>query len=295
MDKNDSNNSSIRINPNKLYKIETKLAPGLVIEFKKGIKKEGTPIILGKSSDVSYQFFKIKKKDEGHIIESLSAPGYVIDVLHSKMIKENKIQLYPFNGTNAQVFNFIDAGNGYISILSMINQNFCLDVPYSKASEGTKIWLWTRNNTDAQKFKLIGINFINQSIEYARTYALKRNPEYEEKEDNSTNFCSQCLVAGGIDQDDIWKKGEETFYESNKFKQYFIGKNIEWKENPLIDEIKPGDIIFSKDKIKFPNTMFVMRTSAHNVVYCSNSKDFLEEYFDLKDIEGVLKTSYLYK
>ena len=41
--------------------------------------------------------------------------------------------------------------------------------------------------------------------------------------------------------------------------------------------------------------MFVMRTSAHNVVYCSNSKDFLEEYFDLKDIEGVLKTSYIYK
>ena len=38
-----------------------------------------------------------------------------------------------------------------------------------------------------------------------------------------------------------------------------------------------------------------MRTSAHNVVYCSNNKDFLEEYFDLKDIEGVLKTSYLYK
>ena len=113
-----------------------------------------------------------------------------------------------------------------------------MDVRWGKKDLGNKIWLYERNHTDAQIFKWIGINFINQSIAYARKYSIERNPDYDNKEDNSTNFCSQCLVAGGIDQDNIWKKIEEAFYLSDKFKNYFIAKNIELKNIASIDEIK---------------------------------------------------------
>ena len=285
--------SLAKINPNKLYKIETKLTPGIVLEVQKGSKKEETPIVLGKSSEASYQFFKLRPKGENYIIETLQDKNNVIDIHHSKMIAGNKIQLYRNNNTNAQVFRFVDAGDGYTSILSIIDQEFCLDVPYSKTTPGSKIWLYKRNFTDAQKFKLIGINFINQSLDYAKKYSSERNPEYDLKEDNSTNFCSQCLVAGGVDQDDIWKKGEEAFHQSEKFKQYFIGKNVEWKINPHINDIKPGDIIFCKDNAKneFAKTVFVVRTSSNKVVFSSNSKDFNEEYLELNQIEGALKTS----
>ena len=59
------------INPNKLYKIETKLAPVIVLEVEKRNKKEGTPIVLGKSSDASYPFFKFRQKGENYVIETL--------------------------------------------------------------------------------------------------------------------------------------------------------------------------------------------------------------------------------
>ena len=295
---NNSQTTTALINPNKLYKIETKLAPGMVLEIQKGLKKEETPIVLDKSTDASYQFFKLKPKGDNYIIESFPFQNFVIDVFHSKMVKENKIQIVKSNNTDAQTFKFLDAGDGYVYILSIINQNFCLDVPYSKANPGNKIWLYQRNNSDAQKFKLIGMNFINQSIDYAKKYALEKNPEYETKEDNSTNYCSQCLVAGGVDQDDIWKKGAETFYESDKFKKYFTEKrNVEWKESPKINDIKTADIIFCKESEKkdFAKNMFVVRTSVNNVVFCSNSKDLSEEYFQVDDIEGVLKTSCFFK
>ena len=295
---NNSQTASIMINPNKLYKIETKLSPGMVLEIQKGAKKDGTPIVINNSTDASYQYFKLKPKGDNYIIESYPFQNFVIDIFHSKMAKENKIQLHISNDTNAQTFKFLDAGDGYIYILSIIDEDFCLDVTHSKTNPGNKIWLYKRNNTDAQKFKLIGMNLINNSIDYAKKYALEKNPEYEIKEDNSTNFCSQCLVAGGVDQDDIWKKGAETFYESDKFKEYFTGKRgVEWKENPNINEIKNGDIIFCKENKKndFAKTMFVLRTSVKNVVYCSNSKDLSEEYFLVDDIEGVLKTSCFFK
>lgn len=285
------------INPNKLYKFEIKLSPGIVIEIEKGNRKDGTPIVLANTSDASFQFFKLRPKGENYVIESLIDKNKVIDVYWSRMENGNKIHLYKKNNTKAQEFKLVDAGDGYISILSSINNDYCLDVPHSQTKLGTKIWLYRRNFTDAQKFKLIGKNFINQSLEYAQKYSLERNPDYESKEDNSTNFCSQCLVAGGIDQDEIWKKGEESFFNSDKFKEYFINKKIEWKANPVISEIKPGDVIFCKEnkKSNFAKTIFVMRTSVKNVVFCSNSKDLCEEYLDINFIEGLLKTSCLFK
>ena len=84
-----------------------------------------------------------------------------------------------------------------------------------------------------------------------------------------------------------------------KFKNYFIEKkNIEWKENPKINEINSGDIIFLKDNVmmdKFAKTMFVMRTSINSVIFCSNNKDCLEENCELTFIKGILRTSCLFK
>ena len=126
----------------------------MVLEIQKGSKKEGTPIVIEKSTDASYQFFKLKPKGDNFVIESFPYQNFVLDILYSKMVKENKIQLHKSNNTDAQTFKFLDAGDGYVYILSIINQEFCLDVPYSKTNPGNKIWLYTKNNTDAQKFKL---------------------------------------------------------------------------------------------------------------------------------------------
>lgn len=57
---------------------------------------------------------------------------------------------------------------------------------------------------------------VEKAVEYATTYALERNPQYPEFEQNCTNFVSQCLVAGGIDM-----QGTDTPQDD---KRYVIGK-----------------------------------------------------------------------
>ena len=126
-------------------------------------------------------------------------------------------------------------------------------------------------------------------------YAKERNPDYEVHEPNSTNFCSQCLVAGGVDEDEIWTKKSEAFVEPEKFKEYFIKKGVEWEENPKIDEIKAGDIIFTQDKKNNQFPVFVVRTTIDKIGYCSNSEDKKESFLKIELAKSILKTSSLFQ
>jgi len=76
-----------------------------------------------------------------------------------------------YNGTNAQKFYLKDRGNGYVSIHSVINKNYCIDV----LNNFNTIQLWESNETNARNFKLIPINIqINEREENER---VKRKEE----------------------------------------------------------------------------------------------------------------------
>ena len=60
-----------------------------------------------------------------------------------------------------------------------------------------------------------------KAVEYARTYALKRNPSYPAFENNCTNFVSQCLAAGGISM-----TGKETPSDTKRLK--VSKKSTDW-------------------------------------------------------------------
>ena len=284
------------ININKIYKIETKLNPELVLEIEKGERKDKTKIVLGKSMDVTYQYFKLhRKSDSNYLIETLHVKNKVMDINHLKIKNGTQIQIYERNDTDAQIFHIVDVGEGYYSFLSSSDNNFCLDIKRSGTSVGNIVWLYQRNFSDAQKFKLVGKNFLNYSMDYALKYAKERNPDYEVHEPNSTNFCSQCLVAGGVDEDEIWTKKSEAFVEPEKFKEYFIKKGVELEENPKIDEIKAGDIIFTQNKKNNQFPVFVVRTSVDKIVYCSNSEDKKESFLKIELAKSILKTSSLFQ
>lgn len=293
----DSNEKDAIINTNKIYKIESKVNPDLVLEIEKGGRKNETKIILGKSIEVTYQFFKISIKKDTNLynFESIHCKNKMLDVNESKAKNGGKLQIYENNGTNAQLFRIIDVGEGYYNIVTSLDNNYCIDVKYGGKEAGTNVWIYQRNNSDPQKFKLVGKNFLNFSVEYAVKFAKERNPNYKVYEPNCTNFCSQCLVAGGVDEDDIWTKDSAAFIDPTKFREFFIKKEVEFKESPKIDEIKAGDIIFTQEKEKFDHPMFVMRTSIDAVIYCSNSKDVQEGSFKINLVTGVLKTSSLFK
>lgn len=284
------------INLNKIYKIQTKLNPEFVLEIEKGGRKDKTKIVLGKSIDVAYQYFILHhKSDSNYMFESFHARNKLIDINQNKNNNGTQIQIYERNETDAQIFHIVDVGEGYYSFLSSSDNNFCLDVKHSGTNPGNVVWLYQRNFTDAQKFKLIGKNFLNYSLDYAIKYAKERNPDYEVHEPNSTNFCSQCLVAGGVDEDETWTKKSEAFVDPEKFKEYFIKKGIEWEENPKIDDIKAGDIVFTQDKSNRQFPFFVVRTSIDKIVYCSNSEDKKESFLKIELAKSILKTSSLFQ
>ena len=90
-----------------------------------------------------------------------------------------------------------------------------------------------------------------KAVEYARTYALKRNPSYPAFENNCTNFVSQCLAAGGISM-----TGKETPSDTKRLKVSKKSINVNIKMyifdhlRMYIFAIPPLDrYIFSIDKI----------------------------------------------
>lgn len=59
------------------------------------------------------------------------------------------------------------------------------------------------------------------AVEYARTYALEVNPQYPEFEENCTNYVSQCLLAGGMEQ-----SGKGEISDSKRWN--ISGKGTDW-------------------------------------------------------------------
>jgi len=63
-----------------------------------------------------------------------------------------------------------------------------------------------------------------KAVEYARTYAKRRNAAYEDYPDNSANFVSQCLKEGDIPFDSLWNKKTEAFHDGDAFYEYIANE-----------------------------------------------------------------------
>lgn len=161
--------------------------------------------VVGKVSG-TYWLVYVKKSDVRKIptistsktykITSKLNTNYVLDVANASKDNGANIQLYKWNGTSAQVFNFDSKSNGkyyrmtnynsrkyvcrysdnvvqwfsddcwwyiaedndgYISLVPSTNKNCCMDVAGGKVANGTNIQIYANNNTDSQKFKLVEV------------------------------------------------------------------------------------------------------------------------------------------
>jgi len=61
---------------------------------------------------------------------------------------------------------------------------------------------------------------VSYAAEYTDREKKLRNPVFRDYEDNSANFVSQCVLAGGIPEDYIWNKETEAFYGGDEFFGY---------------------------------------------------------------------------
>ena len=109
-------------------------------------------------------------------------------------------------------------------------------------------------------------------------------------------FCSQCLVAGGEDENDVWNKNTDAFKDDRLLREHFNQKGIPWVENANIKEIESGDIVYTKkESDTFSGPVFVIKRMKKGIIYCGNNSDIKSKGFlKLNEAPGLLKTSNLF-
>ena len=144
------------------------------------INSETKIILYDAHGGESQSFLKVDNYDGTFTFRKY---GYAIDVRYSEIKNGTIIQIWEYNGTNAQKFYLRERGNGYVSIHSAINQNYCIDVSGGCTNNFNKIQLWEyQEGNNNQKFKLISID--NQREENRRRGEEEENRRRREEEEN---------------------------------------------------------------------------------------------------------------
>ncbi len=92
-------------------------------------------------------YYSIKRRD-----------NMVLDVANGTAKAGTNVQLYEWNGSNAQQWKILKNDDGSFQIVSKLNENLALDVYGASFKNGVNVQLWDKNNTPAQKWKLIPAN-----------------------------------------------------------------------------------------------------------------------------------------
>lgn len=109
----------------------------------------------GESCDIQAQDGSIKfedvylmSTDEGYV--NILVDGQALDVEHAVFVDGTKVSLYPFNGTTAQKWKIVDAGDGN-SYIESSNQEYCL-----VHDESGNLSIATKNvNVIGQKWNIV--------------------------------------------------------------------------------------------------------------------------------------------
>ena len=147
------------------------------------------------------------------------------------------------------------------------------------------------------------------AVEYARRWALDRNPnfkDYEEFGGNCTNFISQCINAGGIPMDHqgnnimkqwYWysdKNRTPSWTGSQPFFEYLINNNNDDTDNfgvyaseSTYDELELGDLVQLIENGRAYHTMIISRIlldgdEVYDYLVCQNTYDLLDYPLSLK-------------
>ncbi|MCB0522582.1 MAG: RICIN domain-containing protein, partial [Saprospiraceae bacterium] len=105
--------------------------------------------------------FGIQSLPNGYLCTGNSV-AYRLRARHSNKVMEvagggtgngTNIQQNTYNGTNAQHFYLLDAGNDYFYLIN-VNSNLAVDVQGGGTNNGDNIRQWTLNNSIAQRFRL---------------------------------------------------------------------------------------------------------------------------------------------
>ena len=118
-----------------------------------GISNTFTYKVTNKSNSSNTNKNKTSKiKNGNYVIRSALNHNKVLDVKGGSKISGTNVQLYHYNGSNAQIWNITYLKDGYYKISSKINTKLVLDVSGGKRINGANVQVYNSNNSNAQQW-----------------------------------------------------------------------------------------------------------------------------------------------
>lgn len=123
------------------------------------LQVDDSNVNIGKFEEKDNQLWAIEKVNNGYYI--ISKTGKYFDLTEGKTDNENNIEVFSFNGSDAQKFNFIKTASGISEkviedgiyrIASALDNNMFVDVYGAKNANGTNVQLWNGHSGISQKF-----------------------------------------------------------------------------------------------------------------------------------------------
>ena len=137
------------------YRLSPQCAPGSCLDSESGTTDEGSNVVINTKSDLRIsQCFYISSTGDGYYTLDSGGSGMMLDVYYARTEAGTNTQLWEDNGTDAQLWQIIDQGNGYYTLVPKVNPELALDVDYAMSSDGTNVKLWYSNGTNAQAWML---------------------------------------------------------------------------------------------------------------------------------------------
>lgn len=87
-------------------------------------------------------------------VSIINSSGANLDIAGGNKEAGANVQLWKSNGTTAQTFTIIDAGNGY-KYIKNVNSGKVLDISGGNDAKGTNIQQYELNKSVAQQFKIV--------------------------------------------------------------------------------------------------------------------------------------------
>ena len=168
-------------------------------------------------------------EDGVYTIHSSINDNYVLDISKGVAKNGSNVQLYAFNGTNAQKFMVKKINNEEYEIISLINEKYLLDVNGGIFSNNSNVQVYQKNGTNAQKWVLKeqGNNFYS-ICSYNKNYCLDVNNAIAS---NYTNV--QLYMHNGTNAQKFYFKKEFESKQTIKNGLYTISSKLD--DNKVLD------------------------------------------------------------
>ena len=134
-----------------LYLIRTKQSPDYAISVVSAEKGANVEINPADTKDRLQQFL-VRYESEGYYTITNVESELNVDVCEASTEVKTNIQQWTPNGTRAQSWQFVPAGDGSYYLVSKLSAKRAADISVGSPGKGVNLWLYTASGHEDQKF-----------------------------------------------------------------------------------------------------------------------------------------------